>query len=512
MRALPEAPAASETEENPKKWNRARPVLAARRILRKPRVIVTEVLSIATIGLVGAVVPQEGVASARAIADFRESVPLAAPLVDRLGLDRVFTSAFFVTLVLLAGTSLTLVVVELWQRWWRRRGCSCTEASFARADFRRELVRISRQVPSRGRRGAVPSGVFDPRGAEAYSTVRRAPRGEKTPLGAVHRRPQQEAGEICGLDRRALSGSATERTVTIRSHARLGLLGSPFFHTGLLLLVLAGLLRALLGASAVVDLVEGEVLPPDHEAWAAQWPGRLGLPFELKEDLRLDRLAPKRYPNGKLMDLTASVTLGGPPVRSVELAINRPLRLGSRTAYLDPDFGPAALVELAEGEGAHRRLALLLRQVRPGVYEGEEALSETLALRFRALMDGDGRPEPRLEMRLFRSGDLMWINTAPVGARVNLPSGGWVRLIGLPLWARLRGTWDRALPLVYAGVFLLVAGAALLFLVVPVDTMVIVKPCGEREIVTVALRAHRYGPLMAERFERLVASQEREMV
>jgi hypothetical protein len=33
----------------------------------------------------------------------------------------------------------------------------------------------------------------------AYSTVRRAPRGEKTPLGAMHRRPQQEAGEICGL-------------------------------------------------------------------------------------------------------------------------------------------------------------------------------------------------------------------------------------------------------------------------------------------------------------------------
>jgi len=63
------------------------------------------------------------------------------------------------------------------------------------------LPGISHQDPSRGRRGAVPSAVFDPRGAESYSTVRRVPRGEKTPLGAVHRRPQQEAGEICGLDR-----------------------------------------------------------------------------------------------------------------------------------------------------------------------------------------------------------------------------------------------------------------------------------------------------------------------
>jgi hypothetical protein len=45
----------------------------------------------------------------------------------------------------------------------------------------------------------VPSGVFDLRGAESYLTVRRAPRSEKTPLGVVHRRLQQIAGEICGL-------------------------------------------------------------------------------------------------------------------------------------------------------------------------------------------------------------------------------------------------------------------------------------------------------------------------
>ena len=61
------------------------------------------------------------------------------------------------------------------------------------------LTRTSHQLSWRGRRGAVPSGVFDLRGAESYLTVRRAPRSEKTPLGAVHRRPQQKAGEKYGL-------------------------------------------------------------------------------------------------------------------------------------------------------------------------------------------------------------------------------------------------------------------------------------------------------------------------
>jgi len=61
------------------------------------------------------------------------------------------------------------------------------------------IARVSHQHSSRGQRGAVPSGVYDPRGAESYFTVRRAPRGEKTPPGAVHRWPQQKASEKCGL-------------------------------------------------------------------------------------------------------------------------------------------------------------------------------------------------------------------------------------------------------------------------------------------------------------------------
>jgi len=36
-------------------------------------------------------------------------------------------------------------------------------------------------------------------GHSALLSAGRAPRGEKTPLGEVHRWPQQKAGEICGL-------------------------------------------------------------------------------------------------------------------------------------------------------------------------------------------------------------------------------------------------------------------------------------------------------------------------
>ena len=98
-------------------------------------------------------------------------------------------------------TAVAAVVEGAWERGWRGSvvvldgtvtGCGQDQA--------RRLARIYHQVSSRGRRGAVPSEVFDLRGAESYLTVRRAHRGEKTPMGAVHRRPQQKAGEISGLN------------------------------------------------------------------------------------------------------------------------------------------------------------------------------------------------------------------------------------------------------------------------------------------------------------------------
>ena len=67
---------------------------------------------------------------------------------------------------------------------------------------------ISHQLPSRGRRGVVRCGVCDLRAAETYLTVRRAARCEQTPQIAADRRPQQEAGEICGLDAEGFTATA----------------------------------------------------------------------------------------------------------------------------------------------------------------------------------------------------------------------------------------------------------------------------------------------------------------
>ena len=90
----------------------------------------------------------------------------------------------------------------LLRRLIRRSGGDSIRRTSSKAQSTRcryREARISHRCSSRGRRGAVRSGAYDPRGADSYLTVRGAPRGEKTPLSAVHRRPQQKTGEICGL-------------------------------------------------------------------------------------------------------------------------------------------------------------------------------------------------------------------------------------------------------------------------------------------------------------------------
>ncbi len=97
-----------------------------RRFLQKPTVVIGELAAIALASVLGATIPQSGTATAGAIEMFRAPVWVAS-VVDLLGLDQIFSSAWFLTLVALAGCSLSLALNDQWRRaWrlWRRRGGS----------------------------------------------------------------------------------------------------------------------------------------------------------------------------------------------------------------------------------------------------------------------------------------------------------------------------------------------------------------------------------------------------
>jgi len=408
--------------------------------LRSPATIVGELLALAVLGVLGATLPQAGVASPAEVAHMRARGPVLASLVDHLALDHVFTSPAFLAVLGLATASLIIVVVEQVKRLRVQWVQVPSDAHFCQAPLRAEFLR-----PVRGNSGT---------------------------------------------------------TVRIRGKAVLA--GSPLFHTGLLCVILAGTLQALFGVSAVVDLYEGETLPSTVEAWGAQWPGPLGEPFHLDEPLRLVSVERSQYGSGDLLNLRLKLAPGDPgrPVR--EMGINEDLPVSRGRLYVGNQTGPTALLEWTPSAAPSIRMALLLEPKEPMAFGAYAQGPEGLVARVRVPMPPGGARPDHAEVRLIRGPNAVAEGILRPGETLTLPGGPSLKLHGIPAWARLHGSHDPALGLAYMGFAMALLGAALALGPVRVDEWVSVTPEGDQERVVVALRPHRFVPLFRERFERLV--------
>jgi len=407
-----------------------------KRFFRSPVIIVGELCFITLVSVLGASLPQVGTASAAELARLRQHGPFLNALVDALGLDHIFQSPAFLIALGLATVSLCIVVLEQIRRLRKAWSLQPTQGHFKTAPFQADFLRPTQGAP----------------------------------------------------------------TLRIRAGGRLGLAGSPLFHMGLLLVIVAATLRALFGVEAAVDLLEQETLPATVEAWGTQWPGPLARPFRLDEPLVLEAVNIARYTSGDLKELGVRFSMPGSGTH--HLGINQEFRTHRGRVYVNADVGPAALIEWSDGTTGIRREALLLAREGSGVFSGRTGGDVALHARIR-LPPTEDRPS-HLELRITKGPALLFVGPLALGETVTIPGGGTIRLDGLPFWARLHGNRDPGLWLVYAGFMLGLIGAALTYTVIRVDEWVQITPEAGQQRVQVALRPHRFAPLFRERFERLV--------
>ena len=419
--------------------------------LRSPLVIVGELVMLALLCTLGAALPQVGSATSAELARLHEAGPIVAALVKWLALDHIFRSLGFLVVTALLSASLFVIIIEQLKRLrfqWSQR---LTPAHFQSAAFRTEFERPA-------------------------------------------------AGPASGV-----SPASTNSQIRVWTERRFGLLGSPVFHIGVLLVIVAGALKALFGTGAVVDLVEGETLPPTASAWAAQFPGLLGRPFQLDRSLTLKAVDVAHYKDGDLRDLKVRLSLPGQQgSENAEIAVNHDLKLGGGRLFLGSDFGPAALVEWQSAGAAPTREAALLTDKGKGDFEGASSGPNGLRAHLRAHVGPEGAPPKLVEVRVMKDGALLFTGDARVGQTVTLHSGEKLVLHGTPFWARLRGSRDAALWLAYAGFAFVMVGAVMIFGVVKLDWCVSVTSLGESERVFVALKPQRFAPLFQERFEQML--------
>jgi cytochrome c biogenesis protein ResB len=363
--------------------------------------------------------------------------------VQLLGLDRVFTSPWFLALVAIAACSLAVVVWEQWRRLGREWGPP-TEASFRTAPFRREFSRVA-------------------------------------------------TGE--------------GRRVRITTRGRAGSLGSPLFHTGLLVVAISGVGRMLVGADAAGEVMERAVVPAGAEGFATQDRGLIAAPVALPHPVRLVELVPSYYASGDLLRLSARIAPDPESPATVEIAVNAPLELGPTRLYLTQELGPAFILEIQRG-GVSTVRAALLRPGDAGDYEWNGPLPDGLDLRLRAPAAPAGvRPPGLLDVRVLSWGALVAAGRMQPGSSLELPSGGRITLREVRWWVKVAASRDPTTWPVYLGFGIAITGVVLLFAFIRTDVLLVVEPAGEEERVVVAMRPRRLAPIFAERFERLVEEE-----
>lgn len=278
----------------------------------------------------------------------------------------------------------------------------------------------------------------------------------------------------------ALSAAALAFTIQLQARAlrrgagagRARRWGSLVFHTGLMLVIVAGLAQPLRQKRGFLQLMEGEIFLGREGEFLETEKGSLAGKLELPFGLRLDALRDGYWPDSRnLRELASDLSvLRGGRAEPVRVAVNSPLIDSGFAVYQSAYYGHAVSVELERRDGRRVTTHFLLdRAASPSEAEtGGQSFADTdyiFALKLRP--DASGRTfalsDPRVDVEVFKGGRPVYagpLTDKPFAA----PDGDRFSLAEIKPWTGLDivdrgGQWILRL-----GFIVTVLGAALLFL------------------------------------------------
>ncbi len=408
----------------------------------------------AAVGAIGAVIPQQATTSSADLEAWKAARPLFAPVVTVLGLDRVFSTWWF--LAALALFTLALAVAT---------------------------ARMLRAAAAHARRAPASPGTLTA-GAVLDEVVERAM--------AAGYRPS------------APGSTGADGPIRLTRH-RLGWWAPALMHVGMLIAILAALLSAAYTSRCVIDLSEGEIWSPGGPLLAEE-SGILAASAAPDQPLRLDGVKTGTWATGEIRTLRVDLSVGDGTDgwRSVATSINRPLRLDGRTVYASPgEFGEAAYLVLTD----ERMPGSNVRMEFPFTAAGTVSYSDITPAGWptiQARWDPDGvRGKELLTLRI--------IDATGAERRVGLDPGQTATLGTSTVRFAVRGAWARlivvrpfAVSALFFGFAVIGVGSLMLYLWVPREIVLAEDPDGVR----CTWRAARMGRSYADERDAILGTGE----
>lgn len=380
---------------------------------------------------------------------------LAGPLVAALGLNRIFSTWWFVALALLFVISLLFSTVD---------------------QFKAARSRTF-QPPHGSGEGALAS----PRSAVQLDAELRA------------------AGY-----RRLAAGPAGVRYVK----AALGYWGNFLLHLGMTLTVVFALVYVVTEHRAIIRVVSGESLPlkpGDYAERRGLLAGRLSLPAAIT----LVRLTPEFWEQDQLKALTSELVFFAADghQRQLKVALSDKSRYHDLIVYQQPAFGNAFLVEFTAGDGRgfDQVFPLPMPSRRDRAGYGTFPLDDgryLIKAKYYATADRSGivPTTPQLVLRLYDGPRLVAETPLLIGQAGRLGPYA-VKLAEVRWWTDLLFDGSRGTAGIFGGFALLLAGGLLAFFAVPRE--VVVRPAATG--CTVTWRATRFADFYEEERAALLA-------
>lgn len=398
-----------------------------------PATVLVLLVSLALACLAGLLVPQTIYRGEEYYRQLEASSPLLARLIAAMGLDRIYTTWWFLLLVAIFALSLCCTV---WDQTGSRRS--------------RNVPRL--RPPGAGyQQTRLLSGAFDPWPGLQADLFRRGFR-----LAAAEKK---------GL-----------RHLALFQKGQMGLWGMPVFHLGILLVLLGALYGLAFHNRQFVQIMEGETLAGTASDWLTGRQGVLARPLELDLSFRLDRFTVSHWPSNELRGVSSSLTLTDRQGReeTVTISVSSPLNRNGVTWYQSTDFGQAVTFVMEQPGAAPVYSHFLLdRNRRPDqpLTGGSDFPTTPYVFDLALHPEANAPPfllgeKPEVALTLKREGQVILQERIPLGMGFVLFDREFY-FIDVRPWSGLFLVTGYAMPLLYLGFSVALAGLLLHYALVP---------------------------------------------
>ncbi|MDD5724306.1 MAG: cytochrome c biogenesis protein ResB [Syntrophales bacterium] len=387
-------------------------------------------------------------------------------------LNRVYTSVWFLSLVLLITASLSLTV---WDQG-------------------------SAAVKARRYRGRPVS----PEGFKNFSNLAVPGPGDITAVTETVRNILNSKGfKICGEDR-------NEATSLVFSKNATGRWGSFILHAGFLCVVIAGLYNLAFQQRGFVELIETETFTGRANDWLTSDYGLLARDFDLDFQVHLKRFIPTYWDNDKVKSLQSKLIIGDEGgQKNVLLGVNSPVRHRGVTLYQSLDYGYTLTFVLSrpaeEPVATHFSLDAPGRKNMPFVGKTDFPTTDyMLDMKFypNLIEPSFYLAFPGVDLTVTKKDTVLYKGRVLFTQRARIGDEA-LHFAGIHYWSGIAFVRNSGLPLVYTGFMIASIGAFLIYFVIPREIHIRIAREGDETVVKVGGRARKYQALFADEFEKI---------